>query len=186
MPPQAVCCVSPSGCYVAADLVLADLIDHHLFRQTSAGSCRRRPVLFSARFFFQKRLSSTVITTLYWLRFWLMLSAPRSHFDLLRFFLPCDGEFNVIALAQPAELVDLIVIARNQGSHLAACHLQVFARGVQVGRTPPTFGVHVLEVIRGGLRCAVPPDRAIQLSQFLGGFVVELSGFSARVFNCLA
>ena len=47
-----------------------------------------------------------------------------------------DGELDVIALAQAAQGLDVVVILGDQGAHFAAGHLQILAGGCR-GRCGP-------------------------------------------------
>src|SRR6266700_2132254 len=67
--------------------------------------------------------------------------------DLLGLVLSGDGEFDVVAFTETAELIDFIVIARNEGAHFAASHLEIFAGSVEVGTNAADFGVHILQII---------------------------------------
>ena len=62
--------------------------------------------------------------------------------DLLRAVSAGNGELGVVALAQAPELVNFVVVASDQGSHLALGHLQVFARRIQIGPNADNLGIH--------------------------------------------
>ena len=70
---------------------------------------------------------------------------------LLRLVPADDGEFNVVPFAEAAELVDFVMVARDERPHFAASHLQIFTRGVQIGLHTDNLGVHGLDVVTGGL-----------------------------------
>src|SRR5215472_10085772 len=73
--------------------------------------------------------------------------------DFLRAGFARDGELKVIALAHAAQLIDLVVVARDQGAHFAASHLQVVLGRVKIvlyaGNIAPDFA----HVISAGLSC---------------------------------
>ena len=52
---------------------------------------------------------------------------------MLRAALAANGEFEIVALTHPAELIDFIVIAGDQRAHFALRHLQAAVRRIEIG-----------------------------------------------------
>src|SRR5580658_9038968 len=63
---------------------------------------------------------------------------------LLWLILASDREFDVVALAEAAELVDFIMVASDERAHLTLGHLQVFLGRIEVGADRSDLGVDVL------------------------------------------
>src|SRR5579859_1134188 len=146
---------------VAADLILANLVDHNLFRQMSAGEVEENGLVEGAVLL----LKALVLDDHGYIDLVLLLvNAFELHgdvADLLRFILASDGEFDIIALAKAAELVDFIMISGDERAELALGHFQVFLSGIEVSADRGDLGVNVLDVIRGGLGGQFRMDRGV-------------------------
>src|SRR5579885_1475153 len=103
---------------VARDRVLSDLVDHQLFCLPLVARIQndRRidvAVLFFSLLVFQNHRQVRAL-----LLFVHALQLDRQIAHLLRLVLPRDGELDIVALSQPAEVIDFIVVLRNQVSQL--------------------------------------------------------------------
>ena len=98
--------------------------------------------------------------------------------NLRRASLALDGELEVIALSHMAELVDFIVIARDEGAHLAARHLNAVLGGIQVGLYAGDIAIQLVHVVRVGLGGQFSLHRGLEIGDFLvdglGGCLVLL------------
>src|SRR5580698_911098 len=90
---------------VSADLVLANLVDDYLFRYMRAGDIEENRLVEGAVLF----LKALVLDGHGKIDLVLLLvdalELDSNVADLLGFVLACDGEFDVVALAEAAELV---------------------------------------------------------------------------------
>jgi len=99
--------------------------------------------------------------------------------DLLGFVPADDGEFNIVTLAQPAELVNFVMVACDE----CAISLRAIFRsagGVEVGLTPTTLVSTTLTSSLVALVAELGMDRGIERGHLLAGCVVELGRFLAR------
>src|SRR5580692_11110505 len=103
---------------VSADLVLANLVDDYFFRYVRAGDVEENRLVEGAVLFLEAlvldghREIDLVLLLVDALEF------DSDVADLLGLVLANDGEFNVVALADAAELVDFIMVARDESAHL--------------------------------------------------------------------
>src|SRR6266446_7129135 len=100
---------------------------------------------------------------------------------LLRLVSAHEGEFNVVPFAEAAELVDFVVVAGDERAHLTASHFQVFAGSIEIGLNADYLGIYGLDIIAGGLGSEFGMYRGIQRGHLLGGLVIELYRFRARL-----
>ena len=100
---------------------------------------------------------------------------------LLGLVLSGDGEFYVIAFTEAAQLVNLVMVARDECAHFTARHFQVVARGIQVATYSYHLGVHGLHVVGRGFGRQLAVYRRVQRRQLLRGVVIQLGGFFTRL-----
>src|SRR4029077_15774928 len=101
--------------------------------------------------------------------------------DLLGLVFASDGEFDIVALAEAAELVNFIMVAGDECTHLALGHLQVFLGGIQVGAYCSDLGVDVLNVFGAGLGSQFRMDGSVESRELLSRLIIQLSGLKARL-----
>jgi hypothetical protein len=159
---------------VAANLILANLVHHYLFGYMCAGDVEENGLVKSAVLLFEALVFDShgeidlILLLVYALEFHSDVS------DLLGLVLASDGEFDIVALAEAAELVDLIMVARDEGSHLALGHFQVFLGGVEVFANGCDLRVDVLYVIRAGLSGQFGVDGRVKSAELLSRLVILL------------
>src|SRR5882724_1648504 len=165
---------------VSADGVLAHLVHHDFLGNVGAGEIEEDRLVHGAIFLFKRLVfdghGGAELVAL----FVNALQFDGDVADLLGFVPADDGEFNIVTLAQPAELVNFVMVACDECAHLAAGHFQVLAGGVEVGLDAHNLGVDNLDVIVGRLGGELGMDRGIERGHLLAGCVVELGRFLAR------
>src|SRR6266446_5682040 len=136
---------------VAADRVLANLVDHDFFGNVRTREVEEDWLVHGAILLFEALVfdgySSAELVAL-------LVHAPEFDGDipnLLRLAPAGDGEFNVVPFAEAAELVNFVMVAGDERTHLAARHLQVLAGRIQVRLDAYNLGVHGFNVIAGSL-----------------------------------
>ena len=157
---------------VAADGVLANLVDHEFFRNFGSAEVEEDRLVHGAILLFQAavfgghgnaKLPALLINA---------LEFDGQVADLLWLVLAGDREFDVVAFAKASQLIDFIVVARDQSAHFAARHFQVFAGGVKVGANADDLGVHVLHIIRGSFRRQLGMNAGVERRQLLRGVLI--------------
>jgi len=167
-------CIRLRNADIAADLILANFVHNDLFRNMCAGDVeedwlvKSAVLLFKALVFDGHGQIDLVLLLVY------ALELDGNVSDLLWLVFASDGEFDVIALAEAAELVDFIMVARDEGSHLALGHFQVFLGGVEIGANGGDLRVNVFHVIRAGLGCQFGVDGSVKSAELLSRLVVLL------------
>src|SRR5437660_192183 len=158
---------------IAADCVLAHLVDDYLLGNMRSRKIEEDRLVHGAILLFEypvfDRYGGVELAALF-------VDALQFDSDiayLLRLVPADDGEFNIIPFTEAAELVNFIMVARDERAHLAASHFQVFPGSVQVGLDADNLGVHGLYVIAGSLGSEFRVDRGIQSCQLLSRRVVE-------------
>ena len=161
---------------VAADLILANLVDDDFFRNMRPGDVEEDWLVQSAVLLLEALVFDGHGDIDLIFLFVDALQFDSDVADLLGLVLAGDGEFDVFALAEAAELVDFIMVASDQRAHFALGHLQVFLGGVEVGADGGDLGVDGLHVIRRRLGCQFGVDGRIKSAELLSGLVVLLGG----------
>src|SRR5882757_4748718 len=146
---------------VAADRVLANLVDHDFFGNVRTREVEEDWLVHGAILLFEALVfdgySSAELVAL-------LVHAPEFDGDipnLLRLAPAGDGEFNVVPFAEAAELVNFVMVAGDERTHLAARHLQVFAGRIQVRLDADNLGVHGFHVIAGSLGSEFRVNRGV-------------------------
>src|SRR5712692_7756854 len=157
--------------HVSADLVLANLVDHQLFRYASPRGVEENRLIEGAILLLEPLVldneSYGVLAP---------LLVCRAEFDgnvahLLRLAPPGNRELKIITLAETPELVDFVVVAGDERAHLAARHLQVFSSGVEIGAHASHLRIHGFHVIGGGFSGQLPMHRGIESRELFRGFI---------------
>src|SRR5580704_18106165 len=161
---------------VSADLVLANLVDDYFFRYMRAGDIEENRLVEGAVLYLEALVldGHSQIDLVLLLVDALELDSDVA--DLLGLVLACDGEFDVLALAEAAELVDFIMVARDESAHLALGHLQLFLGAVEVGADGRNLGVDVLYVVSRGFGGQFRVDRRVESAELLRRLVVLFRG----------
>src|SRR5260370_439998 len=136
---------------VAADRVLANLVDDDFLGDVRAREVEEDWLVHGAILLFKSLVfdghGGAELVALF-------VHATQFHSDipnLLRLAPAGDGEFNVVPFAEAAELVDFVMVAGDERTHLAARHLQFFAGRILVRLYANNLAVHGFHVIAGGL-----------------------------------
>src|SRR5436309_13405163 len=165
--------ISIRDAQIATDRVLAYLVDNDLFWNVRSREVEEDRLVHGAILLFElpvfDRHGGVELAALF---------VDTLQFDgniayLLRLVPADDGEFHVIPFTEAAELVNFIMVARDERAHLAASHFQVFPVRCQVCLDADNLGVHGLDIIAGSLGSEFRVDRSIQSCQLLSRRVVE-------------
>src|SRR6267143_3936148 len=146
---------------VAADRVLANLVDDDFLGDVRAREVEEDWLVHGAILLFEALVfdgyggAELVV---------LFVHATQFHSDipnLLRLAPAGDGEFNVVPFAEASELVNFVMVAGDERTHLAARHLQVLAGRIQVRLDADNLGVHGFHVIAGSLGSEFRVNRGV-------------------------
>src|SRR5271169_54518 len=167
-------CIRFGNADIAADLILANLVHYDLFRNVCARDVEEDGLVKSAVLLLEALVldGHGEIDLVLLLVYALKLDGDIA--DLLGLVLASDGEFDVVALAQAAELVDFIMVASDESAHLALGHFQVFLGGVQISAHRGDLGVDVLHVILARLRRQFRVHGRVKSAELLSRLVVLL------------
>src|SRR5260221_12575729 len=162
---------------VAADGVLANFVDDKFLRDLGAMQVEEDRLVHGAVLLLEQAVFRGQIDAVLTLLFVDGLEFDGYIANRLRLVLGGDGELDGIAFAEAAELVNFIVVPRDERAHLAAGHFQVFARGIKVGADDADFGVDILQVVGSGLGRKLGVDGSVQRGDLGSGVFVSLSCF---------
>src|SRR5882724_9396786 len=162
---------------VAADGVLANFVDDKFLRNLGAVQVEEDRLVHGAVLLLEQAVFRGQIDAVLPLLFVHGLEFDGDVANLLRLVLAGDGELDVIAFAEAAELVNFIVVARDEGAHLAGSHLEVFTCGIEVRANDADLGVNILQVVGSGLGGKLGVDGSVQRGDLGSGVFVSLSCF---------
>src|SRR5208282_977463 len=166
---------------IAADLVLANLVDDEFLRLMSAAQVEEERLIDGAILVLgglvldgQDEVGAVLLLVG-------ALEFDGDNTDLLGLILAGDGEFDVVALALAAEHVDLVMVTGNQGAQFAASHVEVINGLAQIGADLSNLGVDGLDVVGGRLGGEFLMDGSVKSGDLGSRIGIELFCFTARL-----